>query len=248
MKPVAVLVPIYKTGINDYERISLEQCLNVLASHPIYLVKPAGLDVTEITSRYPALRVKAFADQYFQNIAGYNRLLCSEFFYEAFLEYDYILISQLDAFIFKDSLLDWCQRGFDYIGAPQFGDISFKNNRRQTWREFLSAYFQRPLLNGGLSLRRVKACLRLLHYYYATGLRWPGNEDGFFSLHAPRLMPFRGLMKHPSALQALSFAMELEPALSMEANGGQLPMGCHAWFLYDLDYWRPYIRRFGYNV
>lgn len=39
-------------------------------------------------------------------------------FYERFLAWDYILLCQTDAFVFRDELADWCARGYDYIGAP----------------------------------------------------------------------------------------------------------------------------------
>jgi hypothetical protein len=52
----------------------------------------------------------------------------------------------------------------------------------------------------------------------------------------------------PQPQEALDFAMELKPAQSIELNGGNLPMGCHAWYTYDLDYWRPHIEQFGYKL
>jgi hypothetical protein len=48
----------------------------------------------------------------------YSQLLMSKEFYELFIEYDYIIIYQLDCFVFKDSLENWLYTGFDYIGAP----------------------------------------------------------------------------------------------------------------------------------
>ncbi len=38
-------------------------------------------------------------------------------FYKQFLNYEYILIYQLDAFVFKDEL-NYCSQGIDYVGAP----------------------------------------------------------------------------------------------------------------------------------
>lgn len=39
-------------------------------------------------------------------------------FYDRFAAYEYVLIYQLDAFVFADRLAEFCQMGYDYIGAP----------------------------------------------------------------------------------------------------------------------------------
>lgn len=247
-KPTAVIVPVYKTDLDRYEQISLAQCVRILSAHPIYLVIPSRLDVSQLLRKYPNLRIKSFDDRYFKSVAGYNELLCSEHFYEAFAEFDYMLICQLDAFVFRDELNDWCARGYDYVGAPQFGDVVPAVAEPKSLRVRLAEYLRQPLLNGGLSLRNVAACLRLLRTYHRFLPRWHGNEDGFFSLHFPRFLPFRSLMNLPEPIEALAFAMELEPQRSIQLNGGKLPMGCHAWFLYDLDHWRPFIQEYGYDI
>ena len=59
----------------------------------------------------------AFNDTYFESIYGYNQLMLNVEFYEAFSK-KYILIYQTDAFIFKDDLNYWCEKDYDYIGAP----------------------------------------------------------------------------------------------------------------------------------
>jgi len=44
--------------------------------------------------------------------------MMSPAFYDAFKAFDYILIYQLDAFVFRDELEYFCSLGYDYIGAP----------------------------------------------------------------------------------------------------------------------------------
>lgn len=248
MKPVAVVVPVYKTDLNAYEQISFQQCLRVLGGHPIILVKPEHLSVDALVAQHPKVLVETFANAYFESVQGYNRLLCSDVFYQRFADYEHILIYQLDAFVFRDELLDWCRRGYDFIGAPQFAGIRAKRTRRRTLREIVSLGFQRPLFNGGLSLRRVAACRRLLRVYHRFFWPWRANEDGFFSLHAPRLLFFRPLMRFPPAREALMFAIEFEPRRSLMLNNQKLPMGGHAWPVYDLAFWQPLLAQCGYQV
>lgn len=249
MPTAAVVIPVYHKDLNEYEQISLRQCVSILGRHPLIIIKPDTLDLSDWTEQYPMLQFESFNQPYFRSIRGYNELLCSEHFYDRFIEnYEYILVYQLDAFVMRDSLIDWCRRGYDYVGAPQFSDVRPKRDESPTLRDRISRLFQQPLLNGGLSLRRVKACRRLLSVYHLFNKQWPGNEDGFFSLHYPRLIPYRWLMKMPGPEEAIDFAIELEPNRSLTINEGRLPMGCHAWHVYDLNFWRPILNKYGYEV
>jgi hypothetical protein len=55
-------------------------------------------------------------------------------------------------------------------------------------------------------------------------------------------------MRMPAPEEAIDFAIELEPNRSLTINEGRLPMGCHAWHAYDLDFWRPILNMYGYEV
>ncbi len=105
-----------------------------------------SLDVRE-----SGLPIERFADGYFSTHWGYNRLLLGREFYERFAGFDYMLVCQLDCLVFRDALLAWCDRGCDYIGAPWFHGF-----RDDVNRGFLGVG------NGGFSLRRIAACLRVL--------------------------------------------------------------------------------------
>lgn len=73
-------------------------------------------------------------------------------FYRSFKEYEFMLIYQLDSYVFRDELLDWCEKDYDYIGAPVHNFI-------------LDNFSQRidiATLNGGFSLRKINSALRVL--------------------------------------------------------------------------------------
>lgn len=236
---VAVVIPLYRSELTAYEQISLRQCVRKLGGHPMYVVKPKSLDLTEWTDAYPNLKLVSFADECFANIAAYNHLLTNEPFYDAFSAYEYILLYQLDAFVFEDTLDAWCRKGFDYVGGPYVTRESFSASVFST---------QKPLLNGGLSLRKVSACRRLVSRYTRIFGQWPGNEDMLFSLTAARLLPFRPLMKLPTVRESLLFSFEQNPDFALLLTDGTLPFGCHAWEKYDLAFWRPYFRKEGYTI
>ena len=98
--------------------MAFDRCLSILGRHPIALLAPVSLDTSSLAGDRPALRKESFRDDNFSNAYAYNRLLLSDEFYARFAAYDYILLHQLDAFVFSDQLLEWCRRGYDYVGAP----------------------------------------------------------------------------------------------------------------------------------
>jgi hypothetical protein len=56
----------------------------------------------------------------------------SEEFYQAFTDFEFMLIYQLDAFVFRDELADWCRSGYEYIGAPWLRDRDFTSWKDET--------------------------------------------------------------------------------------------------------------------
>jgi hypothetical protein len=74
---------------------------------------------------------------------------------------------------------------------------------------------------------------------------YKGFEDQFWGLVAAK--NFRWF-KTPSSQEAMKFGFEMQPRKLFELNGRQLPFGCHAWWKYDLEFWRPYITAFGYSL
>src|ERR1035438_315900 len=102
MHKVAVIIPFYQDSLSEYEIIALEQCEKVLHAYPKIAIKPQSLVLPEATKKYNFSNEVSFEDKYFEGIKGYNSLMLSELFYSKFLDYEYILIYQLDAFVFKD--------------------------------------------------------------------------------------------------------------------------------------------------
>lgn len=266
---IAIVIPVYREPLPE-EIISLRRCCEVLNRYTMFIVAPEELSLTsyeDIWQSYGlSYKVERFAYSYFENIAGYNRLLLSEEFYIRFQEYDYILIYQPDAYVFADRLTEWCKKGYDYVGAPLIGNFAEKEY-----------YPEMPMRvgNGGLSLRRVQAYLD----YFASeknvftskqiverislwkkpytrifvwllmmlGWRnrptslakhWKYNEDDFWS---GVLDDTRYAMSKPLPEEALLFAFERFPK-EMYAITNQLPFGCHAWLKYQYeDFWKDHI-------
>ena len=230
MEKVAVVIPLYQTKLNPQEEVSLRQCVRILGKHPIIFVAPESLNLSFLSSFGITPKTIRFKDEYFKSTKTYNKLLTSTVFYEAFANYEYILIYQLDAYVFEDNLLAWCAKGYDYIGAPKLRKHHLKGQTSCS-----------PVLfNGGLSLRRVKPLLRYIKIYQLFFNEWLANEDAMFSFAQRRARPFRFLLRLPHWKEALCFAFEQNPKISYELLG-DLPFGCHAWERYNPTFWKQFI-------
>ena len=235
-----VLIPCHKSELTPGEERSARQTLRVLGRHECRVLCPAGLVLPEILAGLPAERLPA---EYFQSVRDYNRMLLSLDFYDRFRGREYMLICQLDAYVFRDELDDWCGRGYDYIGAP-WGDAPFL--REPKLQRILPRILRHPALarhwhlcdfrvgNGGFSLRRVQAFRRVLRDHPVTAARWQKNEDLFWSFWAPVLAPeFRIAPEQ----EAMRFSVELSPAEYLRRMDGRLPFGCHAWEKHAPEFW-----------
>jgi len=252
-KPVVIIIPVYKQLLNDNELLSLKQCIRILKNYPIIFIGPPNLNTSnyeqECKDKVPFKFMK-FDDACFSGINGYNKLMLSASFYKTFLEYKYMLIYQLDAYVFKDELGYWCKQNYDYIGAP-----NIPHANREDEIQFLKRYekfiaFANRLLktdhqisnvgNGGFSLRKINTCYWLLKILNKKAKNWGNNnEDGFFKYWGNLLYP---LFKLPTDETALHFSIEVSPRESYAKIGHVLPFGCHAFERYEPEFWEQYIR------
>jgi hypothetical protein len=253
---VPVVIPIYKNNLDAFEEIALEQCLRVLKQHRIFIVKPHSLHL-DILNDHNRIDYVSFDDSYFESRHGYNQLMLSDGFYERFLGFQYILIYQLDAFVFADNLLEWCEKGYDYIGAPwlrshKYIDV-FKALKSRlliavhTWFNIkqpnsdlpTDIQFENKVGNGGLSLRRVQKFYDVCKQYksrltkYLDRTEHYFNEDVWWGVELNRKSNF---LRIPDYKKAIFFSFENEPERGWELTGGELPFGCHAWNMH-LDFW-----------
>lgn len=240
MKSVKVLVPIYKSDLDEFEQMSIKRSVEILGNHPFCIVCPEGLDLSQIEPFFQAIKfeVKRFSPHYFKGIDGYNLFMLSADFYAAFLEVDYILICQTDVYVFKDDLQKWCKKDYDYVGAPW---IASPQNVWNKWMLKIRNAFNKnkksdhhffKVGNGGFSLRKVEMMHQIVvelksdiekqlqtrdeFKYY--------QEDVFLSLYAPKFFPD---MKIPGYKEAVDFCIDRKPHLAFEINGNKLPFACH---------------------
>lgn len=258
METVRVVVPLYKTSLNDFERISLCRSLDVLKNHRFSIISPENLDLAPIEPMFDSVDydIRRFDPDFFRGVQGYNRLMLSSNFYDAFSDCKYILICQTDVFVFSDQLLFWCEKDYDYIGAPWIASpqnplksLLYKMENFFTRKEKSAHHFFK-VGNGGFSLRKVEVMQRIVSKLKDEAVFFSGfrderkyhQEDVFISVYAPTQIQD---IKIPDYKEAVGFAMDRKPHLAYKLNHQQLPFACHGFNKSKVrDFWRPIIQRF----
>ena len=184
-----------------------------------------------------------------------------------------MLVHQTDAIVFRDEFLEWCDKGYDYIGAPWFAGDTVSDDNALV-----------GVGNGGLSLRRISSftavledgelsgdlthlyripahfglrnlsLLKLLMHLSKRGLRLPYRRLFllfFFTHRHPNEDLFWGAFarlfspdfKTPSCEEALAFSIEVNPRRCYRMLKGNLPFGCHAWAKWDRQFWEEMLKR-----
>jgi Protein of unknown function (DUF5672) len=236
-KITAIVIPIYKQEMSPSERISFERALKIFPENDIIIVSPKSLNLDNYLVVESKLKVETFDNHFFENIAGYNELMLSVGFYERFLNYKYILICQLDAYVFENQLNYWEKTNYDYVGSPWLIPPPIASNKKP--KVNIQHWFVNRVGNGGLSLRKVKTHYRTMMFYWILIKFFPLNEDMFLGILMDFINPF---FKKPEAMEALKFAFEMQPRKSFELNNHQLPFGVHAWEKYDPEFWKEWIK------
>ena len=141
MKTV-IAIPCFRRELKWFEKASLIQCGKVFGSrHDIVFFVPEDFDCSAVLEIIPGAQVLRFDKRFFSSVSSYSSLLLTPGFYHAFQKYEYMLIYQPDAWVFRDELDDWCRKDYDYIGAP------FVLGTGADERIFVG--------NGGFSLRKM---------------------------------------------------------------------------------------------
>ena len=258
-----VIIPLYKTVLSHYEEIAIFQCLKILSKYKIIAIKPKRLSLDHYKMNFDD--VISLDDEFFENIAGYNKLMLLSSFYKLFLDYKYMLVYQPDAFVFKDELSYWCSQGFDYIGAPWLRYRGYPDVVKK-YKTYLLRYIhtkfnvkqpntslptdlqtENRVGNGGFSLRNVskfyEVCLnkqKIIDYYNSRPEYYFG-EDVFWSVEANR---YKKYLKIPDYKVAAAFSIENNLEDGLKLAGNKVPFGCHAWDK-NLAFWSPIMQEYG---
>lgn len=260
-KDCVIAIPVYKEKMSYDELMSFRRCLQQF-NKDIFLFIPKGLNVNEyrkIARDYnKKIELKEYKSKYFANVKGYNDLCTMPYFYKDFSNYEYMLLYQLDAYVFDGKQLDsFIKKGYSFIGAPIF--VGLKKAKELNYIGYQ---------NGGLSLRKIEDCyqlcrrartikgiyllsksgwisyktyLKIIINYFANPItlkpfEW---EDEFFGVAYKYIMPKYKLAPYDDARL---FSYDWLPSLLYKNSDRKLPFCCHAFKQgRNWDFWKDYI-------
>ena len=264
---VVVVIPLYKEQPSEMELFSYKRAIEVFLLRKIILACPGNMNLDNYIMKENVSIIR-FPASKFKSLMHYNRLLLTKYFYSKFIEYDYILIYQIDAYVFKDELSLWCNKNYDYIGAPWTIDYDPQGMKG----------FVNETGNGGFSLRKVKSFLAvhnskkliydsnhfIIKYKLKTRLllvlcapflflkkigfrnrisfflkNYKMGEDKFWAFEAKK---FQFSFRVASFNESLGFSFEMAPRILFKLNNYNLPFGCHAFEKHDFDFWKEFIK------
>ena len=258
-KRVAIVVPLsLRAELTSDEQISVRQLRTHLDAYDKYLIAPKSNP-----AEWSGFETIPTSDRFFGSGIAHAELVLSDEFYAQFSGYDYILLYHLDALVFSNQLLDWCDAGFDYIGAPLrddngeltlVGNGGFALRRVAAFRRLLASrrrsvekpiekwrqrYGSSSLMSRATSLpiwlAKSLGIRNSLTSEIRSGLRTKFFYEDLFM--ATRARYFDPDFNIAPVEQALKFAFDEFPRRCYERNGRQLPFGCHAWGKYDRAFW-----------
>lgn len=230
MKECVIIIPIYKETFEDTEEIALKQCFKVIKDFDIFFITKHGL--YNEWFKY-ANGVKYYDPSVFTNRDSYSRFMLNSIIYKDFDDYEYMLIYQLDAFIFYDNIYYFCQLGYDYYGAPWIpGTVA------HTPIDSKLLYVG----NGGFSLRKISTFINWTKDYAKT------IDEVFLYLSKAEdlVIAYIGGLNIAPVDVAKEFAVEMNAAYIVNEIK-KYPMGCHNVEKYDSYWWNNTLVDFGYK-
>jgi hypothetical protein len=223
MNPPAYLtvVPVYKATPSKSEAFSFLQLREIQVKN-VTLMCPEGLDIRVYQDLWPEVQVARFTPEHFLSVQTYNDFMLDPQLYETFAQhYQWMLVYQLDAFIFSNRIEEFCKLGYDYFGAPWrvgFPKLTFLFNRFPVPLTMKRFYVG----NGGFSLRNIPKTIDLLNRTRGHISRRYFMEDVFFGYWGSIDFQFHAC---PAEVGA-SFSCETHPDHWLKITG-QFPMGTH---------------------
>lgn len=233
-----IVIPVYKDTLTYDEQESLKQCVKTFGDkYDIILADATSVNNTDEYYNIANHQFKEITlDFYDGTYDSYNAICSDPRFYEAFLNYKYMLLYQLDTWVFDDRLDYFIKMGYDYYGSPWPSCHSVTDDLG--WGVEL---YDIPG-NGGFSLRNTRRMFDIITEYPNTRY----IEDYYFAYIINRF--------HPDTIHicpldvSVQFSFEANPERYFEMNGHKLPMGCHQYNRVDNDFhfvgkefWKKYI-------
>jgi len=226
---VIVVIPTHKSWeqLNSNEKQSFFHNCEVLKSRKICMVVPKDLDIYTYRVLVPNLKIISVDPKLMKSVGGYNALTTSSEFWKIFPS-KYVLLVQLDVWIFKDECNKFIDYGYDLYGAP-----------------FWMGPCAGSVGNSGFMLAKTSKMVEITEQDEKDCKEDPGYEN--WVRKKPDDVVF-GMVPRPNfnispTIFALEFSIEQSPKVSYGLAQKQLPMGCHAYYTIEenREFWKQFI-------
>lgn len=224
-----VIVPLYKPELDPAEEKALGQSLAHLEDFEVRYLTHEGLSLAWYEARWGRKQRLLVDASYFGSARTYSALLMSQFFYDALSGFDFHLICQTDAIVFRPDLRFWISQGYDYLGAPWPDGWEMMFPTGKTVGDPDPLMVRIFVGNGGLSLRHTETMQRALDAFPAACSVWRklGNPEDLFFSAALNLMAH---VRLPNVATAALFSRELNPGgFVAKVLRDVQPFGAHQW-------------------
>lgn len=204
----AIVIPVYKKYLTVFEHASLNRTCAVLGkNHDIFFVCPDSLEFSSDYDNKVHIGIERFDDGFFKSVDTYSKLCETPEFYDRFIRqgYEWMLICQLDAWVFFDRLEYFMDLDYDYYGGTHY-DVG-------PWIGLHNG-------NGGLSLRKLSVFKHVCET--ADFSKCVKDEDCAFTRNLAHMFNLA-----PVDL-CLTFSIQHNPTkFEYLRDIHNLPMGCH---------------------
>ncbi|MEO6719098.1 MAG: DUF5672 family protein [Ferruginibacter sp.] len=264
---VVIIIIGYKPSLTENEKSSLRQCYKIFHKYSIKIISPEGMDVSEYKKVNPAIEFDYVDPTWTSNYDMSSLFKIDELLYQRFINYKFLMYYELDAWVFSDQMEYWCNKEWDFIGAP--------------WFEHLETGYSSKIVgvgNGGFCLRRNRSCVRLakrvkflkklrktwIRSYLQGIVSFEKVVNAFRKpLHIRNMEALTPMLLDQNIIEdfywtkkiavvfddfkvatiedASRFSFEVNPSLLYKMNDQQLPFGCHGWEKYEPAFWKEFI-------
>lgn len=208
-KDCCVVIITHKEKLEGNDLWSFEKTIRVFSQRrDIKLIIPESISTSFYEHYSDFIDIQKVNPKWLSSLRSYNEMCCTTEFYDMFSEYEYMLICQTDAFVFKDELDYFMGLGYDWYGAP--------------W-----SHLKDKVGNGGLSLRKVSKMREIVANNRFNHESIGGSEDTWFCINHENEMKICPLDV------ACNFSIESANNEYLKKIK-TIPMGLHGKYVMDL--------------